>query len=137
MLEKYADAKIPAGSSVHDVLGFWKVYTEGLERYQFDKVVEHVQSYVSKLDGLITETRPWEKAKAGEDVSDLLYTLAESLRHIALALLPIIPASAEKILTQLGIDVSSLEDLKTEQAWGRLKSGTKIQKGDVLFPRLT
>ena len=46
----------------------------------------------------ISEEEPWKKAKAGEDISGLLYYLAEGLRQIAIALLPIIPESAEKIL---------------------------------------
>jgi methionyl-tRNA synthetase len=75
-------------------------------------------------------------AKKGEDVSDVLYTLGESLRMIAVALLPIIPQSAEQILSRLGVDTSALETLEIESQWGRLVPGTKVSKGDALFPRL-
>jgi len=137
MLVKYADSKVPEGSSAHDASAFWDGYDDALSAFQFDAAVSHVQRYVSKLDGLINDTKPWEKANAGEDVTDILYTLAESLRMIAVALLPIIPAAAEKILNQLGIDLQSLEDLEVEKQWGRLQSGTKVNKGEALFPRLS
>ena len=136
MVEKYADSTIPQGTESHDASGFWNAYKEGLAAFKFDDVVALTQGYVSKLDGLINDTKPWEKAKAGEDISDLLYTLAESLRMLAVAHLPIIPEAAEKILAQLGIDASKLESLDVESQWGRLAPGTKISKGEALFPRL-
>lgn len=136
MIEKYADGVIPQGTESHDASGFWNAYTEALDAFKFDDVVSLTQGYVGKLDGLINDTKPWEKAKAGEDISDLLYTLAESLRMLAVAHLPIIPDAAERILAQLGIDASKLESLDVESQWGRLQPGTKVEKGDALFPRL-
>jgi len=136
MVEKYANGVIPTGTQAHDTSTFWSVYHELMPAFRFDEVIAHIQQYVSKLDLLINETKPWEKAKNGEDVTDILYTLAESLRMIALALLPIIPSSAEKILSQLGIDTGTLETLDIESQWGRIQSGTKVSKGEMLFPRL-
>ncbi len=136
MLEKYSDGKVPQGTESHDASGFWNAYGEGLEAFKFDDVVSHIQGYVGKLDGLINNTKPWEMAKKGEDVSDILYTLAESLRMIAVALVPVIPEAAGKILNQLGIDVEKLESLDVESQWGRLEVGSKVEKGDALFPRL-
>ena len=85
---------------------------------------------MAECDGTISKQKPWEKAKKGEDISGLLYQLAETLRHLAVALLPIIPESAEKILKQL-----NTED-KTH-TWGKLGKGDIIVKGEILFPRLT
>ncbi len=136
MLEKYADSTVPQGSQSHDASGFWNAYREGLDAFKFDDVIAHIQGYVGKLDGLINDTKPWEMAKKGEDVSDILYTLAESLRMIAVALVPVIPEAAAKILAQLGIDVEKLETLEVESQWGRLEPGSKVEKGAALFPRL-
>ncbi len=136
MFEKYTESTIPQGTNAHDASGFWKPYMEALESFQFDTAVGHIQGYVGKLDLLINNTKPWEMAKKGEDVSDILYTLGESLRMIAVALLPIIPQSAEQILSRLGVDTSALETLEIESQWGRLVPGTKVSKGDALFSRL-
>ncbi len=142
MLEKYSDGAVPQGTKVHNPSDFWKVYSALFNNFNFDDVVTHIQNYASALDGVINNTKPWEMAKKGEDVSDILYTLAESLRHIGLALLPIIPDSAGNILSALGVSIGDVEKVVREEGfeklveWGGLKSGTKVEKGDALFPRL-
>lgn len=130
MLEKYSDNKIPALSEdVFDTHNFWKDYSVAVHGYEFDAVVALVNDLVKSCDQKISEQTPWVKAKVGEDISGLLYKLAESLRHIAVALLPIIPETAEEILKQLGTtDVS--------RDWGKLKEGDIINKGEILFKRL-
>jgi len=145
MLEKYNDGKIPAKSEyefqaknsylasgifIFKPSSFWDMYKEEFKIYAFASVVSHINLWVSDLDSIISEQKPWEKAKAGEEISGLLYQLAEGLRHVAVALLPIIPGSAQKILDQL-----NTKDLT--QYWGKLKEGDIINKGDILFPRLS
>ncbi|MCX6780346.1 MAG: class I tRNA ligase family protein, partial [Candidatus Magasanikbacteria bacterium] len=138
MIEKYSNGIIPEISA--DSFGFndkefWSQgYIASLDGYNFDHATKNIIAQVIKCDKIISETKPWEKAKAGEDISGLLYQLAESLRHIAIALLPIIPKTAEKILTQLGQEIPAVYGDLTK--WGELKPGTKINKGEILFPRL-
>ncbi|MBI5222246.1 MAG: methionine--tRNA ligase [Candidatus Magasanikbacteria bacterium] len=139
MMEKYCDSRVPYGKAEdigHRNEEFWKKYNAYFSEYKFDEIVKLINALVAELDTLISEEKPWEKAKNGEDISGLLYELAESLRQIALALLPIIPNTAEKILSQLGIKMNKLGGLEKEQKWGGLKPGTKIKKGGILFPRL-
>jgi methionyl-tRNA synthetase len=63
--------------------------------------------------------------------------MAEALRHIGVALLPIMPATAEKILAQFGITVDWKNfDWQSAIKWGGLGSGNKITKCSALFPRL-
>ncbi len=130
MIEKYSESKIPQPSAVSRQLSeFWTKYGESLNKYNFEECIKAVNNFVGELDTLISNEKPWEKAKNGEDISGLLYQLAESLRHIAVALLPIIPESAEKILDQLGT-----KDLSHD--WGRMNEGSKIEKKEILFTRL-
>ena len=138
MVEKYSDGKAPAVVSAEffDVANFWKKYNEKMGTYQFDAVVSLIMELVALCDGTISNEKPWEKAKLGEDIAPLLYSLTETLRHIAFALLPFIPTTAEKILSSLGISLSNLGTLAEESVWGKLAPGTTIQKGDILFPRL-
>ncbi len=131
MLEKYSDNKIPPKSEdIFDIDGFWKDCGIAFKNFEFDGLIEIINNLVAECDGTISKQKPWEKAKKGEDISGLLYQLAETLRHLAVALLPIIPESAEKILKQL-----NTED-KTH-TWGKLGKGDIIVKGEILFPRLT
>lgn len=137
MLEKYNKNKIPAVAD--DIFGtqkFWGDYSKVFAEYRFDEIVKLIQELVGKCDEKISAEKPWEKAKNGEDISELLYQLLECLRHIALALLPIIPESAEKILKSLNIDVSSLESLEKEIIWAKLSENGIVQKNEALFPRL-
>ena len=117
------------------VENFWKNYEAHLDSFSFDKTVEEINSFVSKLDGAISEKKPWEADKKGEDISEFLYQLVESLRHLGIALLPFIPEAAEKILTSMHIDTTKI-NLKEAQKWGGLEKDDIIIKGDALFPRL-
>jgi len=151
MIEKYSEGKTPNKSSYKfepkngalfsgifkfNLSSFWEMYQKSLELYSFASVVEFVNKWVQDLDSIITEQEPWAKVKNGEDISDLLYQLAEGLRHIGLSLLPIIPETAEKILNGLGVKEINKLNLEKEKEWGRLTPKTKITKPDILFPRL-
>lgn len=139
MMEKYGGlvtSNQGPVTSIFDCGLFWEQYDAYMKSYQFDEVIRLVMKQAADVDAVITQQKPWEKAKNGEDISGLLYQLAEGLRHIALALLPIIPQSAEKILRQLGIDLNGLERLEVERQLGRLGRGVKVEKGEMLFPRL-
>jgi len=137
MVEKYCDSKVPKeAKDIFDTKKFWQNYEKFFNEYRFDEVVKLTQELVGKCDEKISSEKPWEKAKNGEDISGLLYQLAETLRHIALALLPIIPGSAEKIFNNLGIDKSSLVSFTKGKKWSGLKKGATINKGEAIFPRL-
>jgi methionyl-tRNA synthetase len=131
MLEKYNESKVPAKSkNLLDTVDFWDQYEAAFARYDFHEIVRYINRLVSSCDELISTEKPWEKTKAGEDISQLLYVLAEGLRHIAIALLPIIPATAEKILDQLNTEE------RTSLDWGKLEKDGIIKKEGILFERL-
>lgn len=137
MLEKYSDSKIPEYKDEdlqhqEKIWGdFWIKYKKYFSEYNFFEAVELINSFVSKLDELISSEKPWEKAKNGEDISKLLVELALGLRDLGIALQPIIPNSAQKILNSFGI-----EKITLEKNCDILKPGTEIKKGEILFPRL-
>lgn len=130
MIEKYAKGKAPApATDFFETEKFWKQYHAHFHAYQFDEAARLVQSLAARADETISAQKPWERAKNGEDISVLLYQLAETLRHIGVALLPFIPVSAEKLLARVGGG--------RETAWGKLKKGATIEKMEPLFPRLS
>ena len=136
MAEKYTKNLVPPVE--HDVFGtedFWMEYKKDLESFDFQRVIKNINSLVARVDGFISEQKPWEKAKAGEDVNKVVYQLLEVLRHLTLALLPIIPSTANQILVQLNIEKNTLK-LNELTSWGLLKSHTQLKKSKILFPRL-
>jgi len=142
MLVNYTDGKVPekyTGELKKELVSnLWNNdwYPKMFKDYNFEEAVKIVNCLVSMLDKIIDEEKPWVKFKAGEDVSKVLYQLAEGLRHLGLALLPIIPETAEKILNSLGIEDVDKLNLVKEKEWGGLEPGTKVTKPDSLFPRL-
>jgi methionyl-tRNA synthetase len=77
------------------------------------------------------------KTKKIDKLSGVLYTLAETLRIIAIYLFPFIPSAAEEMWRQLNVsgELSKI-NFESEGKWGLLKSGTKIKRGRALFPRI-
>jgi methionyl-tRNA synthetase len=146
MVEKYSGGVIPevniVDSNLIDLLTqkIWPNYVAEMEKWRFDRALEQAWKFITYCDQLISDKKPWELIKQGEEkqVSDLLHHLAEALRHIAIMIWPMMPETAEKIFTQLGLDVSKeiAKPLADLQQWVELTVGNKIKKDAQLFPRL-
>ncbi len=138
MAEKYFDSKVPAKADGF-LAGAWPAYQSAMEEVRLYDALEIAWSLVRQSNQFIDEKRPWELAKLKEDkmLSDSIYVLLETLRHIAWMLLPLMPDTAEKIFTKLGLEVS--KELGQSQAsawvWGELAPGATLVKGEPLFPR--
>lgn len=146
MIEKYSDSVIPDKTETNsDLINFltktiWPEYEKAMKVWRFDKALDAVWKFLSYCDQLITEKQPWAMVKAGktEEVNNLLFHLAESLRHIAVLIWPIMPETAEKIFVQLGLNISKElgKQLDEHKNWVPILVGNKIQKPEALFPRL-
>lgn len=145
MIEKYCNSTIPETIEVNnEIIEFVsKIYTEykqGMELWRFDRSLEAVWKFITYCDQMISDRQPWAMMKAGKEaeVKDMLHHLAEGLRHIAVMVWPIMPETSEKLLTQLGLDVSAelAKPLSELQNWVQLTVGNKIAKPEQLFPRL-
>jgi methionyl-tRNA synthetase len=135
MVEKYCGGVVGAcGEDVFATGTFWQQYEKALAEYRFDDAVRAVDQLVTACNQAIDHHAPWKKAKEGMDVAPFVSQLSEVVRHIAVATLPIIPASATRLLAQFGIDASTVR-LPDATVWGGIPAGTPIVKGDILFPR--
>jgi len=105
-------------------------------RLSFNHALDKIWFVINDANKLIEDEAPWNlwKAKNIDKLSAVLYTLAESLRIIAIYLYPFMPDTAQKIWHQLGIDEKIGSAIYI--VWGELKSGQKIRKGSHLFPRI-
>ncbi len=146
MIEKYADSLVPEVSQVDEAMiktvreEIWPTYMREMSVWRFDLALDAVNRFVKYCDQRISDAEPWKLVKMGEtqQVHDLLYHLAEALRHIAVMLWPVMPQTAEKIMTMLGLDVAEelAKPLNDLEQWVELTVGKKITKGEQLFPRL-
>ncbi len=116
--------------------GISKRYEGHLGRLQFNQALQDLWKIMSGINEYIAASEPW-KEKDDEVLSNILYTLAESIRLIAIYLYPFMPASANKIWSHIGLsgDIAQVNILESGK-WGCLRPGTKVQKGDPLFPRI-
>ena len=92
---------------------------------------------------IVDAARPWVLAKNSaerEHLDQVLYTLAESLRIIAILISAVIPKSAHGIFDQLNwkMDLSGKEERFSlaDAEWGRLPDGHVVGKPVPLFPRI-
>ncbi len=131
MTEKDFDGEVPKAKAdkTLSTQTTWNSYHTHIQNFQFDKALETVWQHISVCNRYIEEQKPWEKgSKKKRDV--MLYSLLESLRHYALMLQPFVPTTSAAMLQRLGT-----ENILT-QDFGELTAGTKVAKGDALFPRL-
>src|SRR3989339_842482 len=122
-----------------DINKNWKDYKNHMKNIEIDKALEVVMNEQKYLDGYITEHQPWVMIKEGnKDTGIIMYNILERLRHVALMLFPFMPEVSEKIITRLGLDFHEeiSKNLEDNIKFGLLKSDTKAQPGDSLFPRL-
>ena len=110
-----------------------------IEKLSFGHAIDKIWEAVDDANKLIEDEAPWNlwKNNATLKLSGVLYSLAETMRIIAVYLFPFIPNTAEKIWEQLNLEGDIAKaDLDTESRWGGLKPGTTVRKGPALFPRI-
>jgi len=113
-------------------------YEKAMEELRLHEAVEIILSLVRNGNQMVDKEKPWELAKTDkEKLSQVIYCLLDSLRLLGWMLWPIMPDTAEKIWEQLGI-VEEEKKKKWEKGsvFGGLKAGTKIKKGETLFPKI-
>ena len=87
----------------------------------------------------IDVTAPWILAKdeaKRERLGTVLYNLAESMRIAGVALQPFLTRTSPKIFEQLGVTDEALKSFDSIAEFGALPAGTKVVKGEALFPRI-
>ncbi|MBA4347866.1 MAG: methionine--tRNA ligase [Clostridiales bacterium] len=85
----------------------------------------------------IDVTAPWTLAKseAGQErLKTVLYNLAESLRIVAILLIPFLTSTPANMFSQLG--TAPAQSALAAVAWGGSVPGSQVHKGDSLFPRI-
>jgi methionyl-tRNA synthetase len=148
MIDKYFNGVIPAymegatefDSSLLDTIrSTVSKVEESMEKMEFSVALTAIWQMVSRTNKYIDETQPWSlvKDEAKRPVlGSVLYCLAESLRTASVMLQPFLTQTPRKMWSQLGIKDEALTAWETIHSFGTLPSGTRVEKGEVMFPRL-
>ncbi|KAA5806041.1 methionine--tRNA ligase [Thermoanaerobacterium thermosaccharolyticum] len=145
MVEKYFDGVVPEALDKDDVDNelisiandLPKVVESYMDKLQFSNALAEIWKLIGRANKYIDETMPWvlakDESKKGR-LKTVLYNLVESLRFVAVLITPFMPNTPIKIYEQLGIgdDLRTWDSLK----FGLLKSGTKVKRGENIFPRI-
>ena len=150
MVDKYYGGMIPeieGGKIVlkdtavlmQSALGIAGTMDRSMPRLDFAGALTGIWSSINVANKYIESVKPWALAKDGKtaELKEVIYTLSEVLRIISVAVYPFMPDTAQKISVRIGIkdDLSSILSSYIAK-WGALKPGTKVDKGEPLFPRI-
>jgi methionyl-tRNA synthetase len=147
MIDQYLDGAVPEPADPGSLGDLPAVSTDAAERY--DRLMDEVAlspalgsvwDIVDRANGYLVEREPWALAKDDsrrEELAAVLYGSAEVLRILAVLVSPAMPQAAARLWAQLGIE-EPLEEQRLPDAarWGGLRPGTRVRRGDALFPRL-
>src|SRR6185312_10029819 len=106
-----------------------------LAEQAFHRALEAIWTVISDSNRYVDEQAPWTLRKTDQArMASVLYVLAETVRHLAILVQPVMPDSAAKLLDQLAVagDRRGFAALTPADA---LKPGTELPAPTGVFPR--
>ena len=157
MTNRYLDGERPAprGAGESPLAEGWsdtlRLYGERLEACLLHDALAELWEFVGGANKVVDAEQPWALAKAwkagdegaGERLRGVLGDLLEACRLVGLAAAPFLPASAPRVLAQLGFgweygpDGNGGPPILDALAWGaRADEAGRVAAPEPLFPRL-
>jgi methionyl-tRNA synthetase len=140
MIARYRDGRItvvPGESNLSEAINAVKREVPArLDVFDLTGAIDVIWDLVRGLNRHVEQTKPWELAKdeaRGDELTRVLYELADGLRVAAVALSPYLPRTAPQILRALGqpeeFGWQQVDEARTVAAEG-------IEPATPLFPRV-
>jgi len=148
MLNKYRDGVLGTTGEEHeadraliaDVEAMQREVADCMDRQAFHLALDRINAVVRHGNRYVEDNAPWTLAKQGDDarLDTVLYHLVETLRLVALQLLPFMPEKMSGMLTQiLNRPVQpDIFSFSADGGWGILEAGHQCRKPEPLFPRM-
>lgn len=147
MIEKYFDGVVPAPGPVTEfeqtLLDRYQALPALVEGHmndlQFSLALSEIWKLVGDLNRYIDLTQPWilgRSEEGRERLGTVMYYLAECVRAVAVLIAPTMPSTPQRIFEQLGVSDSALTSWESIASFGALPVGTRVKKGQPLFPRI-
>lgn len=146
MSEKYFEGKILKGVSegeFDESIKTTALHTvakveELMDKLRLSDAMDETWKLISRANKYIDETMPWALAHDADKkdrLAAVLYNLTETIRVLSVLISSFLPDTSKKINAQCGFteDILTWESLSE---FGRLKEGTIVKKGELLYPRI-
>jgi len=141
MVQQYCGGKIPEAGAREDadraLSGSAQRMLDDLrplmDAQAFHDALERIWIVVRAANAYVDHQAPWKLRKENPArMATVLYTLADAIRQLGLAIQPFMPGSAAKILDQLAVPPDARMFAATGMA---LQPGTTLPKPQPVFPR--
>ncbi|HEY7678506.1 MAG TPA: methionine--tRNA ligase [Candidatus Methylomirabilis sp.] len=145
MVERYTEGRVPPEGRADEALreralAVAPAVREAMEGFAFHRALAAIWEFVSTVNRYVDQKAPFAMAKdpaRRAELESVLYRCAECLRIVAILVSPFLPGTAARIADQLGVpDLLATALLADAETWGRLAPGTRVRRGESLFPRL-
>lgn len=147
MIEKYFDGVVPAPTEyteldhklIEQAQGLWVNVEKSMNALQFSNALTEIWKLIGECNRYIDLTTPWVLAKNEADrprLGTVLYVLLECARIVAVLIAPTMPRTPERIFAQIGVTDEALKTWASVKAFGGVVPGSKVHKGEALFPRI-
>lgn len=144
MANKYFDGVITNTNVKEDIddalikeaIDLKNVVNDYMDKLEVSKAITSIFDLLRNCNKYIDETMPWVLSKdetKKDRLNTVLYNLIECIRISTILLQAFIPDTCSKIFNQINTDNTSYESIND---FGGYKSGTKVNKAEVLFQRI-
>jgi len=143
MIARYADGVVPAPGdfSAEDKILLAaadqlleRCRTE-LEQQAIHLMLTAIWQVVADANRYFASQEPWALRKSDpQRMATVLYVAAEAVRQVSTLLQPVMPASAARLLEQVGVPAEARSFASLGKP-GRLSSGVKLPAPEPVFPR--
>lgn len=123
-----------------DILTFQKQIQTGFEELNLKSVMDVSFAFLDALNNYTTQKEPWQMLKNEallEETKDVLFTIAEGLRQVGIALFPFFPEKMAQLFVSLGL--SGYQELLLAGKWDELMMKEETffiqEKSDILFQK--
>ncbi|HEX2676666.1 MAG TPA: methionine--tRNA ligase subunit beta, partial [Polyangiales bacterium] len=117
-----------------------KVAAEHFNAIAPQRALDSIWELVAAANRYVDRTEPWALAKRGETarLSQVVYSVLETLRMLSVMIAPVMPSKAAELRAQLGISPLAPSEGNDvwPSAWGQLAPDTLTRPDKALFPRL-
>lgn len=121
---------------IEETIGLKDVVENYMNGLEVSKAIASIFDVLRDCNKYIDETMPWVLAKdesKKDRLATVLYNLIECIRISTVLLQAFIPDTCEKIFNQINTDNISYD---STSEFGGYKSGTRVNKAEVLFQRI-